>query len=103
MASSGCLVVEKVEDHGVGGDAARGNGRARVGCGGGSCPSAGAAPPRSETMFPIYVMGSARAAPPRAVLDPAAGDPIWEAVKAEARSEVRETTLHSITPAPRID
>ncbi|VAI10356.1 unnamed protein product [Triticum turgidum subsp. durum] len=37
-------------------------------------------------MFPIYVMGSSRA---RAVLlDPsAAGDPIWEAVKAEARSE----------------
>lgn len=87
MTSCGCLVVEKVEDHG-GGDA-RGKGKARgrpgPGCGCGSCGGGGDR--RFETMFPIYVMGSSRA---RAALDLAAGDrdPIWEAVKAEARSEV---------------
>ncbi|KAE8808379.1 serine acetyltransferase [Hordeum vulgare] len=92
MTSCECLVVEKVaEDHAGGGGeatAARGSG--------GSCAGerwAGRAP-RSEAMFPIYVMGSSRA---RAVLlDPsAAGDPIWEAVKAEARSEAEKEPILS--------
>uniref|UniRef100_A0A453J2T7 Serine acetyltransferase N-terminal domain-containing protein n=1 Tax=Aegilops tauschii subsp. strangulata TaxID=200361 RepID=A0A453J2T7_AEGTS len=82
MSSCECLVVEKVsEDHAGGGEAA---GERR----------AGGRAPRSEAMFPIYVMGSSRA---RAVLlDPsAAGDPIWEAVKAEARSEAEKEPILS--------
>lgn len=83
MTSCGCLVLEKVEDHG--GEAA-GRGRGRLaqggGGGGGGCGScAGEWRSRSETMFPIYVMGSSRAssaAAARGIVD-AAGDPIWEA------------------------
>jgi hypothetical protein len=78
MGSCGCLVVEKVEDHDARG---KGTTRGRAGCVCGSC----AGERRFETMFPIYVMGSS---PARGLLDSAAGDPIWEAVKSEARSEV---------------
>jgi len=84
MTSCGCLVVEKVEDHG--GGVARGKGMA--GCGCGFC----AGDRRFETIFPIYVMGSSRA---RALLDLAAGDPIWEAVKSEARSEAEKEPVLS--------
>jgi len=89
MASCGCLVLEKVEDHS--GEAARGRVKvapaAASGCGG-SC--AGVWRRRSEAIFPIYVMGSSRAstvAAARGILD-SAEDPIWEAVKSEAKSEV---------------
>lgn len=98
MTSCGCLVLEKVEDHGGagGGEAAAAPARGRVpkvatgagsGCGG-SC--AGAWRSRSESIFPIYVMGSSRAstvAAARGLVD-SPGDPIWEAVKSEAKSEV---------------
>jgi len=89
MASCGCLVLEKVEDHS--GEAARGRVKvspsAASGCGG-SC--AGVWRRRSEAIFPIYVMGSSRAstvAAARGIVD-SADDPIWEAVKSEAKSEV---------------
>ncbi|EEE70080.1 hypothetical protein OsJ_30073 [Oryza sativa Japonica Group] len=99
MTSCGCLVLEKVEDHG--GEAA-GRGRGRLaqggGGGGGGCGScAGEWRSRSETMFPIYVMGSSRAssaAAARGIVD-AAGDPIWEAVKSEAKSEAEKEPILS--------
>uniref|UniRef100_A0ACD5TTL7 Uncharacterized protein n=1 Tax=Avena sativa TaxID=4498 RepID=A0ACD5TTL7_AVESA len=84
MTSCGCLVVEKVEDHG--GGVARGKGMA--GCGCGFC----AGERRFETMFPIYVMGSSRT---RGLLDVAAGDPIWDDVKSEARSEAEKEPILS--------
>jgi serine O-acetyltransferase len=44
---------------------------------------------KSEVIFPIYVRGSSkRNSITRTILD-FAGDPIWEAVKSEAKSEVR--------------
>ncbi|KAK1653285.1 hypothetical protein QYE76_071090 [Lolium multiflorum] len=91
MASCGCLVVEKVDDHG--GEArgnGNGNGRGRAECWCGSCAGARR---RLETMFPVYVMGTSRA---RGLPDSAAGDPIWEAVKSEAKSEVSTARLDSI-------
>uniref|UniRef100_A0A0D9VP80 Serine acetyltransferase N-terminal domain-containing protein n=1 Tax=Leersia perrieri TaxID=77586 RepID=A0A0D9VP80_9ORYZ len=101
MTSCGCLVLEKVEDHG-GDAAAAARGRVRVaqgvGGGGGGCGScAGEWRSRSETMFPIYVMGSSRAssaAAARGIVD-AAGDPIWEAVKSEAKSEAEKEPILS--------
>ncbi|XP_047083488.1 probable serine acetyltransferase 2 [Lolium rigidum] len=86
MGSCGCLVVEKVQGHG--GDA-RGNGNGRAECWCGSCAGARR---RLETMFPIYVMGSSRA---RGLPDSAAGDPIWEAVKSEAKSEAEKEPILS--------
>ncbi|XP_039780117.1 probable serine acetyltransferase 2 isoform X1 [Panicum virgatum] len=96
MASCGCLVLEKVEDHS--GEAARGRVKvapsAASGCGG-SC--AGVWRRRSEAIFPIYVMGSSRAstvAAARGIVD-SADDPIWEAVKSEAKSEAEKEPILS--------
>ncbi|RCV46671.1 hypothetical protein SETIT_9G550300v2 [Setaria italica] len=99
MTSCGCLVLEKVEDHGGGEAAARGRvvkvaPGAGSGCGG-SC--AGAWRSRSEAIFPIYVMGSSRAstvAAARGLVD-SPGDPIWEAVKSEAKSESEKEPILS--------
>jgi hypothetical protein len=81
MTSCGCLVREKVEDHG--------GELAAAGAGCGSC--AGVWRSRSEAIFPIYVMRSSRpstVAAGRSIVD-SAGDPIWGAVKSESKSEVR--------------
>jgi hypothetical protein len=52
-------------------------------------------------MFPIYVMGSS---PTRGLLDSAAaGDPIWEAVKSEARSEVSTVQAIALPPYASTD
>ncbi|EER92913.1 hypothetical protein BDA96_01G549800 [Sorghum bicolor] len=95
MTSCGCLVLEKVE-----GDAAA---KARVkaapgagaGAGCGSC--AGDWRGRSEAIFPIYVMGSSRGstvAAARGIVD-SPEDPIWVAVKAEAKSEAEKEPILS--------
>lgn len=87
MTSCGCLVLEKAEAHG-GEAAANGNGKIAPGARCGSC--AGKWRSRSEAIFPIYVMGSSRASTvtaARSIVD-SAGDPIWDAVKSEAKSEV---------------
>nr|CAB3502109.1 unnamed protein product [Digitaria exilis] len=99
MTSCGCLVLEKVEDHG-GEAAAAARGRAvkvapGAGSGCGSC--AGVWRSRSEAIFPIYVMGSSRAstvAAARGIVD-SAEDPIWETVKSEAKSEAEKEPILS--------
>jgi serine O-acetyltransferase len=69
--------------------------------GAGSDSSNGSNRCQSEVIFPIYVRGShKRNSISRTILD-FAGDPIWEAVKSEAKSEVRNhrfvsTILHCI-------
>ncbi|KAL6648849.1 hypothetical protein ACP70R_013073 [Stipagrostis hirtigluma subsp. patula] len=95
MTSCGCLVLEKVDDHGGEAAAARGVGKAAPGAGCGSC--AGVWRGRSEAIFPIYVMGSSRAstvAAARGIVD-AAGDPIWDAVQSEAKSEAEKEPILS--------
>jgi serine O-acetyltransferase len=77
-------VLEKVE----GDAAAKARVKAAPGAGCGSC--AGDWRGRSEAIFPIYVMGSSRGstvAAARGIVD-SPEDPIWVAVKAEAKSEV---------------
>lgn len=50
---------------------------------------------KSEVIFPIYVRGSSRRnSISRTILD-FAGDPIWKAVKSEAKSEVRNQRFGS--------
>jgi hypothetical protein len=88
MTSCGCLLREKVEDRGGEAVAPR--------AGGGSC--AGMWSSRSEAIFPIYVMRSSRpstVAAARSIVD-SAGDPIWDAVKSESKSEV------SVIPNPAL-
>lgn len=88
MTSCGCLMLEKVE----GNASAKTRVKAAPGAGAGAwCGScAGDWRGRSEAIFPIYVMGSSRestVAAARGIVD-SPEDPIWVAVKAEAKSEV---------------
>ncbi|KAJ4773889.1 Serine acetyltransferase [Rhynchospora pubera] len=61
----------------------------------GSDSSTGSRRCKSEVMFPIYVRGSSRRnLISRTILD-FAGDPIWEAVKSEAKSEAEKEPILS--------
>lgn len=94
-----CVVVQKMEAREEG----KPNGKAaRVlavtassssSNGAGSDSSTGSNRCKSEVIFPIYVRGSSkRNSISRTILD-FAGDPIWEAVKSEAKSEVSKQSI----------
>ncbi|KAK3150403.1 hypothetical protein QOZ80_3AG0232730 [Eleusine coracana subsp. coracana] len=91
MTSCGCLVHEKSGGHG-GEAAANGNGKIAPGARCGSCARKWRS--RSEAIFPIYVMGSSRVAAARSIVD-SAGDPIWDAVKSEAKFEAEKEPILS--------
>lgn len=103
MMSCECVVVQKMEVGEEGksnGKAARVLGLAATAAssssnGVGSDLRTGSNRCKSEVIFPIYVRGSSRRnSISRTILD-FAGDPIWKAVKSEAKSEVRNQRFGS--------
>lgn len=88
MSCGGCLVLPEVED----GEEAKSKTRASSSS---STSCSGPRRCRSERIFPIYAMGNSKPnSIVRTVLD-SAGDPVWDSVRAEAKSEAEKEPILS--------